>query len=37
MGNRLGSLGKHEKEWEGMGIDDGFEWVERGFLKRLKS
>ena len=37
MENRLGLLGKNGKGWRGMGVDDLFEWVEKGFLKRLKS
>ena len=36
MENRLGSLGKREKEWNVMGMDYWLEWVERGFLKKLK-
>ena len=36
MESRWGLLGKHEKEWREMGIDDGVEWVERGVLKRRK-
>ena len=29
--NRLGSLGKHKKEWKCMGVDDLMGLVEKGF------
>ena len=35
MGNRLGLLGKHKREWKWMGVDDWFGWVERGVAKKL--
>ena len=37
MENRLGSLGKHKKEWKRMGVDDLMGLVEKGVLKKLRS
>ena len=37
MENRLGSLGKHEKEWKWMGVDYLVGLVEMGVLKKLRS
>ena len=36
MENRLELLRKRKKDWKGMRVDDWFEWVERGFFKKLK-
>ena len=36
MGTRSGLFVKYEKEWRGMDIGFGVEWVERGVLKNLK-
>ena len=33
--NRLGSLGKHNKAWKWMEVDDLMRLVEKGFLKKL--
>ena len=35
--NRLGSLGKHKKEWKWMGVDYLVGLVEKGILKKLRS
>ena len=33
---RLGSLGKHKKEWKRMGVDDWMGLIEKGVLKTLR-
>ena len=37
MGNRLGSLAKHKKEWKRMGVKYLSGLVEKGVLKKLSS
>ena len=36
MGNKLGLLGKRKKEWKEMGVDDWFQWVERGGFEKVE-